>query len=349
MTRATSITLAIGALGLGGALALSLAGTVAVMPSYLAAWLVLLALPVGALPVVMGLELLGFAEAPLMPGLRRLLALMPVAAILTVPVVLNAKGLYPGLGIAKSGLPGWWMTPTLLLARTAMALLAWMVLGFSFARPAPSGTARTGLAGAGLALHLVVGTLAAVDGIMAVDPAFTSAAFGLTTIVSQAGLAVSLAAVLSAPRRLTAAERRNVGVWLAVLLGAWAFLEFTQYLVVWSANLPREVVWYETRAAGIGRAAEALAVILCAVALVGLLGRGAARRPRLLGLVASALVLLHGLEMFWLVTPAFRAQFTFTLIDLLALAGAGGLGLGTALLLGDRAALRSGRLGHGAA
>ena len=56
---------------------------------------------------------------------------------------------------------------------------------------------------------------------------------------------------------------------------------------------------------------------------------------------------MHGGEMLWLVTPAFRSAFTLTLADIVALAAAAGLGLGAALLFGDRAA--TGRVGRGTA
>ena len=141
---------------------------------------------------------------------------------------------------------------------------------------------------------------------------------------------------------------QHLGTVLAVLLGAWGFLAFTQYLVVWSANLPKEVVWYQHRAAGIGQAAEDSAAILCFVALLCLLSRKLLLVPGLLAWVAAALVVLHGFEMLWLVTPAFRAAFSVTPADLLALAAAAGLGIGAAMLLGERV-LDRGRFGHGAA
>ena len=356
MSRQPLLLLAIGLLALGALVVMGLAGG-PIMPSYLGAWLFVLALPLGALPVVMGLELMGQPDGLVTALLRRLVAIMPLAAVLAVPVLLKAKGLFPALGTIGDGLPGWWMTQPFFLARAVLFLGVWTALAFVFSRPAtsfPAGGRRPLLAGAGLALHFVMGTLAADDWAQAVEPSFNSSAFGLLLIATQAGIAVSLAVSMAATGRRSTLERlddtatRHRGTVLAVLLGAWGFLAFTQYLVVWSANLPKEVVWYQHRAAGIGQAAEDSAAILCFVALLCLLSRRLPRAPGLLAWVAAALVVLHGVEMLWLVTPAFRATFSLTLADLLALAGAAGLGIGGATLLGE-GFLDRGRFGHGAA
>ena len=363
MSRAALVALAVGALGAAATLLLALSG-VAVMPSCLGAWLFVLALPLGALPVVMGCEALGRPDLPLVAMLRRLVAVMPLAAVLALPVLLRLDALYPSLRDAKDGLPGWWMTPVAFTVRAILLLGAWTALSLVFARPAGAGggaaARRRSLAVLGLGLHAVMGTLAAQDWAQAVEPGFTSSAFGLLLIAAQCSIAVSLAVVMTGGSPSGAETSRGpptggrtldatpqIGTALAVLLGAWGFLAFTQYLVVWSANLPKEVVWYQHRAAGLGLAAEYSAGVLCALALVALLARGLSRRAGLLAWVAAALLVMHGVEMLWLVTPSFRPGFTVTLADALALAGAGGLGIGVALLVGGRP--DRGRVGHGAA
>ncbi len=62
MSRPSLVILALGILALVALWLSALAGT-AIMPSYLGAWLFILALPLGALPVVMGLELMGSLKA----------------------------------------------------------------------------------------------------------------------------------------------------------------------------------------------------------------------------------------------------------------------------------------------
>ena len=366
---ATLLALGIGALC---ALATAVLGIVGepVMPSYLGAWLFLLALPLGALPILMALELLDGPETALTAPLRRLAAVMPFAAVLAVPVLLRLGSLYPSLSSDRPGLPGWWMTDLGFVLRTIVFLLAWTALSLVFSRPDTGrrlDARRPFLAGLGLALHPVMATLAAFDWVQEVEPSFVSSALGLLLIAAQCSIAVSLAVLMalvgrpepeashapSSGRRDLAATRHvaathHVATALAVLLGAWGFMVFTQYLVVWSANLPKEVVWYQHRSAGIGLPAEYGAGILCALALAALLPRASARRAGVVAWVAAALLVMHGVEMLWLVTPAFRSAFTLTLADIVAVAAAAGLGIGTALLAGERIGT-TGRAGRGAA
>lgn len=362
MSRPTLVALGIGALGGLAMLLLAMLGR-PVMPSYLGAWLFLLALPLGALPILMGWELLRLPETALVLALRRLAAAMPFAAVLAIPVLFSLGALYPSLSVDKPGLPGWWMTEIGFVLRTVLFLLVWTALSLLFSRP-DSGRGldarRPLLAGLGLALHLAMATLAGFDWAQEVEPSFVSSAFGPLFIAAQCSIAVSTAVLmvvvgrpeaeaelaLSAGRRDRAATQ-HVATALAVLIGVWGFMVFTQFLVVWSADLPKEVIWYQHRAAGLGQAAEYGAGILCALALAILLPRAPARHAGVVAWVAAALLVMHGFEMLWLVTPAFRSAFTLTLADLAAIVAATGLGIGTALFFGDRAG--TGRVGHGAA
>ncbi len=95
------------------------------------------------------------------------------------------------------------------------------------------------------------------------------------------------------------------------------------------------------------RSANIAPAMLCALALAALLARATARRAGVVAWAAAALLTMHGFEMLWLVTPAFRSAFTLTLADVVARAAAAGLGLGAALLFGERAG--TGRVGRGAA
>ncbi len=333
--RKPLLPLGFAAVCLLGLVVAALLETRSVMHSYLAAWLIVLALPAGALPLAMGLEILPVDGLAIGSSLRRLLALMPLAAVLALPVLLAHRELFPGLGGAAPGFAGVWNGTVVFVVRAILILLVWVLLSVLFARPAAR--RRPILAGFGLALHLVLVTLAAQDWILAVEPSFTSSAAGLLLLAAQSGIALAVAGLMRTRRSGSHAPDRLPAA-LAMTLALWLFLVFTQYLVVWSANLPAEAAWYRHRSADVGVTAEIAAAVVCVVAFVALLRDATARRPRIMAVVAGLLVLLHAGGMLWLVTPAIRGHFSVRLTDLLAVAGLVSLGLGFGRLFGPRIA-----------
>lgn len=322
--RPGGIVALVGVAALVGWVILGIFG-VRIMPSYLAAWLFWLAIPVGALPLVMGLEFAGAGLTPLAAALRPLLLLMPVAAVFVIPVLVMIGPLYPWDGTPQHALAASWYTVAWFIVRTILYLLVWTVLALAFARlpPARAGGGRRRLAGIGLGLHLVIGSLAATDWAMSLDLGLGSSCFGLLLIAAQCSLALAAALLLSPARRDPFLLPQFA--WLTlVILGAWVFLHFTQFLVVWSADLPKEIVWYQRRDGGLGAAAEWLGFVTMALALILLLPRNLASRSGIVAALAALILLTHLFEMLWLVTPNFRGAFTISFADVLAMTGVGG-------------------------
>lgn len=311
----------IGLLGLGLLAACWLAGGWrGAASSYLAAWLVLLALPVGALPVTIVAERFGKrvrerGGIEMLAGLRRLMALMPVAALLGLPVLAAVPVLYPWVGAAaRTPLAAYWFTTPFFAARVIAYLAAWTWLSIRFARPFDEpGEGRTVPA---VGLHAVVGTLFTTDVIASLDPRLDSTLLGLLVMTAWSGLAFAAAILLAweepepVGRGRTAPGRGRL-VPLAVLLGLWAFMHFVQFLIVWSANLPPEVAWYFARGGSLGRGLSIGAGAVVVLAGLATLRPG---RPTTRVLAGAALA-VHALEMFWLVTPALRDRFVLRPAD----------------------------------
>lgn len=318
--RATLAALAVGVLAAAAWVVLAALGAAA-MPSYLAAWLFWIGVPMGALPLVMAAEGLG-AEGPLLPVLRRMLLLLPLGAMFAVPVFAAGGSLFARTGVMQP-LPAWWTEPAFLAGRAAAILIVLSLLALAFSRPARR--PRRALAAFGSVLHLCLATLAAADWVLSIQPGIGSSALGLLLIAAQAGLAASLAAFLLAVA--TPGSRRvpgGAGLLVALLLAGWAFLQFMQFLVVWSANLPAEAAWYLGRIAGLGVAMVAFAATVVVLGC-GLLPSPAGRVPAVLATLAATVLLAHLLATLWLVTPAFRGTFSLTATDALAMLGLGGL------------------------
>ena len=321
------LAIAVGVLGAAGWIVMALADA-DVMASYLAAWLFWMAVPLGALPLVMALEALGLAAWPALLTLRRACLLLPVGSVLALPVLFSTAALFRRPDI-DSPLPAAWMAPGFFIARAVVILAVLSVLAVLFSRtPAAP---RRGLAMLGLALHVCLVSLAAVDWVLALQPGIGSSAFGVLLMASQLGVAACLAAFLLAVNTRGAAPLSGLGLLLAVLLATWAFLHFMQFLVIWSANLPHEVTWYTARTPGLGSFTVWFGVAACVVAL-GLLPTRLSQAPAVLATLAAMLLTLHLAETLWLVTPAFRGSFIVTLPDALAVLGLGGLLVGLLLL-----------------
>jgi len=120
------------------------------------------------------------------------------------------------------------------------------------------------------------------------------------------------------PRRLRFHDLGNI---LLMYVLTWAYLAYTQFLVIWSENLPHEIQWYVPR---VQTGWAALGVFLIAfhffLPLAILLSRAAKRAPRLLGAIAIALLVAHLGDAFWLVAPTFRpAGFAIAWTDIAAM------------------------------
>lgn len=293
---------------------------------YLAAWLTLLALPLGALPLVAGLDALAPERfAILRPALVGGLRLMPVAALLALPLIAVVPVLYPfATGTpAATPLAAIWTTPTFLAARLVAALALWLWLG----RRAAAGRGPAALV---LGLHAVLATLVSFDLITALDPRLGSSLIGLLMLVAWSGAA--LAAALLVTRRPEAGLLP-----LALLTATWAFLHFVQFLVVWSANLPAEVSWYLARGGLLGRGLSLAGGTAALLAAALTLRPG----PWTTRAVAALTLAVHAGEMAWLVTPAARGAFVVTGPDVLAGLGVAAVAAGLAPMLAPLLARRA--------
>ena len=329
MSRTQGAAWAIGVVGVAIWVLLEAAGQQA-MPSYLAAWLCWMALPLGALPLVMLLEMVDVRGWTVLPLLRRLLLLMPLGALLAIPLMLALPELFHRPGVAET-LPPAYADPHGRLIRMVVILLVSCLFAFIFCR-APRRGPRRGWAALGLMLHLALVSVAAVDWVMSLDPGLGSSAFGLLFISAQCGIALCLAVFLLSVASQSALPE-EVPPMMAVVLGVWMFLHFVQFLVVWSANLPDEVIWYIRRTNGLGVPAVAWMSAAAVLAVAALLPYRLVRAPAVMATVAAMLLLAHLTEMLWLVTPAFRGAFVIAWPDVPALAGLGGIAVGLLLAI----------------
>jgi hypothetical protein len=249
---------------------------------------------------------------------------MPLLTLLFLPLLLGMVELYPWAAHAVAGPGRWtgelparstqfksaWLTPWFFIARSLLYLGIWTLLAHLSRQPALRRSARFGAA-ALIAWGLTVG-LAAVDWIMSLMPLWYSSVFGLLAGTGQALAGMALAVVLASRMRPVPQPiiLRDLGNFLLMYVLTWAYLAFTQFLIIWAENLPHEIVWYVVRMQdGWLAVAWLLALFHFFAPLLILLFRNAKEAPVLLGWLAAALLAFHLLDVWWMILPSLKVSW----------------------------------------
>jgi hypothetical protein len=126
---------------------------------------------------------------------------------------------------------------------------------------------------------------------------------------------------------VTADRFNDLGNLVLAFVMLWAYLAFSQFLIIWAGNLIKEIPWYVTRAEG-GWAVVAVCLILFSFAIPFylLLMRQVKRGVRMLSMLCGALVVITFMDVYWMVVPNFeKAGPRFYLLDFLLPVGIGGI------------------------
>lgn len=271
---------------------------------YLTLLIAWLAVPLGSLALLAIYRMFdgawGRAAEPVLVTACRLL---PVTGLAFLPVLIWLDVLYPWAR------PGWegeggkavWLSEGFFIGRTVFYFVAWTLVERLLLRP------WQGMAPAVIALTVftITASLAGVDWVMTLDPEFNSSIFGLwfmsQMVVGALAFATAVVVLRGNP------PREGWKGLAAVLLAAtmlWAYVSFTQYLVIWTTDLPHEIVWYLERSGGMWTAVLwALGLFHGLVPLL-LLMTLARRSATVLAGVAVMLVVMRVVEAAWLVLPA---------------------------------------------
>jgi hypothetical protein len=321
--------------------------------SYLAGYTFWLGLSLGCLGVAMIHHLTGgrwgFAT-------RRLLEAgfmtLPVMALLFIPLLFGLRELYP------------WARPDAVLAsetlrqktiylnvpwfcaRAAVVFAIWLLMAFclrkwslqqdAIADFAPTVKMRA-LSGPGIVIYPLTATIAFVDWVMSSEPHWYSTIFPVIILIGQILTAFALVTVVLAwfreqPPFREVVERahfHDLGNLLLAFVIFWTYVSFSQLLIIYSGNLPREIGWYLLRVAGGWQwAIVLLAVFHFFVPFFLLLFRVMKQNVARLARIAALIFAVHILEVFWTIEPTFfRARLHVHWLDAAAVLGLGGVWL----------------------
>jgi hypothetical protein len=290
----------------------------AFLGAWLAAWWFWIGTALGGLANVWLHNLTGgqWGEAVRAP-LLRFAGTIWIAALLFLPVLLGMNWLFPWALHADAGAARWagelgtpgfknaWLTPAFFIGRSIAYLLIWSALAW-FSRQPRFARSQPFSAMALIVYGTTVG-LAAVDWLMSLMPLWYSSVFGWLVGVGQmlAGLALGVVLAARLPQRPPPSIFRDFGNLLLMYVMSWAYLAFSQFLIIWAEDLPHEIAWYLPRAHGPWLVvAWLLALLLFWAPLLILLSRHAKQTPRLMSSLAAALLAAQLLNTCWLILPS---------------------------------------------
>ena len=317
--------------------------------SYLVAFVFFLTLALGALFFVMLQHLTGSAWSVTMRRIAEtVMATLPAGLVLFVPIALNLGSLYewarPEAVAHDPVLQGKaaFLNPQFFLIRVVAYFALWSLWALRLYRNSAAQDGAPSLARAqsserwsapGMLILTVTTALASFDWLMSLDPHWYSTMFGIY-IYSGAVLAffAALALILMAFRgagvlrgAVNHEHFHDLGKWIFGLTVFWAYIAFSQYMLIWYANLPEETVWYRDRLIGSWRTVGAVLVVgHFIVPFLVLVSRAAKRRLGILGAAAAWILAMHYTDLYWIAMPVFSPKgFAPSWIDLAALAAVG--------------------------
>jgi hypothetical protein len=133
---------------------------------------------------------------------------------------------------------------------------------------------------------------------------------------------------------MTAEHFHSLGKYLLSFVAFWAYMAFSQLLLIWIANLPEEVPWYILRiGGGWFWVAVFVGLFKFLVPFFLLLSRELKRSPRALSYLAAWLLFVQWVDVYWLVMPHLHPDGPHPWIfDLTALVGVGGAAVAFGIL-----------------
>jgi hypothetical protein len=291
-------------------------------------------------------------------------AMLPVMAVLFLPLLFGLGDLYewaaPGAAEHDALLD--WKAPYLnvpfFLVRAALFFGLWSIIALLYYRgsrgqdatgdPAVSARLRR-FAGPAIIVLALTQTFASIDWIMSLTPHWYSTMFGVYFFAgSFVGFIAFLSVVAVAMRGaglldtvISAEHLHDVGKFLFAFTAFWAYIGFSQFFLIWYANLPEETSWYKVRIEG-----SWLWVSLTLMAghfgvpFFYLMGRDVKRRGSTLAIGGVWLLAMHFLDLYWQVMPTLHPDgLRPSVLDVAAFLAVGGCFVAAASWLMRRQAL----------
>jgi hypothetical protein len=318
--------------------------------AYLTGFMFWLGLSLGCMAVLMLYHLVGGAWGTV---IRRILEsgmmTLPLMFVLFIPILLNLPKLYfwdrpEGLTDPKiAEIAHSYLNPTLILVRYILYFAIWFGMAYFLNRWSTEQDSIAGqstlrfraMSSIGLVIYSLTISFAVIDWVMSLQARWISTIYGLLFIAGEALSAFCFCVVIESilgkhkplSEYLDDTEVHDHGKFMLTFVMVWAYFNFSQWLIIWSGNLPEEIPWYKLRMNGGWEYVGLFLVVFhFAVPFALLLSRQLKRKARTLVWLATWLIFMRIVDIFWHIEPA-EAHPTFHVSWVLfaIIAGIGGL------------------------
>ncbi len=350
LARLTWIGAAVGLVGLVASLVLASAQPQHFYAAWLVAYLYFLSIALGSLFFTL---VVFVCRAGWSVVLRRVaengMATLPLFAVLFIPIWIGRHELFvwtDPAAVAESPLlqgKSPYLNEGFFLLRALFYFAAWSGLAVYFSRSSQRQDASRderitrrlqAIAAPGLVLFALTVTFAAVDWLMSIEPEWYSTMIGVyyftgAVLANFAFLIIAITAIQArGPLRgvVTVEHVHDLGKLLFGFTVFWAYIAFSQYFLIWYANIPEETVYYIHRSHGSwATIGKVLIFGHFVVPFFFLISRTIKRAVPLLVGAALWLLAMHYMDLYWCVMPVFSEHGAhFGALDVTAMLAVGG-------------------------
>ncbi len=284
---------------------------------------------------------------------------LPVIFLLFLPIAIGLTQIYEWTHFTADDPTmqqrGWFQTPMSWLIRSAIYFIVFGVMVYLLNKWSANQDASkdyeeaagwlgraTAFSGPTMVVYALIVTFAVVDWVMSLEPHWFSTIFGLLFVVGWALSCLTFSVILLAylsdkvPMNRVLGRRHfhDLGKLMLALVMVWAYFNFSQYLIIYSGNLPEETVWFIKRSTGgWGWMAWGLILFHFAAPFLVLLQQDLKRKPKRLAAVAGFILLMRFVDMYYYIGPSPRSgehavlnvPFAISWMDIVAPLAVGGI------------------------
>jgi hypothetical protein len=188
------------------------------------------------------------------------------------------------------------------------------------------------ISGPGILVYSLTMTACVIYWVMSLDPTWYSSVYGLLFLVGQGYSVLALSIIVSIglskgePFKtiLRQTEQHDLGKFTFAFVMLNIYLAFSQFLIIWSGNLPEEIPWYLDRIQGGWGVIVTLDFLFhWLIPFTLLLSRDIKRNKKRLVRVCQWMLFAKAFDLFWLIEPNFKGaarnlHFTWGILEYVA-------------------------------